>query len=195
MRARTRRIAKSVRRGCRCLFCWCIVATVGCATSRRPAIHAAPIVKGVERPTRRGAEPRPTHVDDPSEPAVEPRCSLDEERRDAAASSQHQGLASYYADSLSGRTMANGQAYRPSRLTMAHRTLPFGTMVRVVRIATGAEVVVCVTDRGPFGRKRRIADLSKEAARRLGMIRAGVVEVRLEVLSLGAPKPKRRRSR
>jgi rare lipoprotein A len=78
--------------------------------------------------------------------------------------------------------MANGQAYDPKRPTMAHRTLPFGTVVRVVRVSTGAAVIVQVADRGPFGKRRRIADLSREAARRLDMIRDGVVDVRLEVL-------------
>jgi rare lipoprotein A len=81
--------------------------------------------------------------------------------------------------------MANGDAYDPNRPTMAHRTLPFGTVVRLVRISTGATVVLQVADREPFGKRQRIADVSREAARRLGMISDGVVDVRLEVLSRG----------
>lgn len=90
--------------------------------------------------------------------------------------------------------MANGEVYDPRLPTMAHRSLAFGTIVRVVRTSTGAAVTVRVTDRGPFGKRRRIADLSREAARRLDMIRQGVVDVRLEILSHGgkAIQPSRR---
>ncbi len=103
--------------------------------------------------------------------------------QDANVLQRHVGTASYYADSLAGHRMANGEAYDPTRPTMAHRTLAFGTVVRVIRVSTGAVITVYVTDRGPFGKRRRVADLSREAARRLDMIRDGVVEVRLEVLS------------
>jgi rare lipoprotein A len=108
---------------------------------------------------------------------------------------RQRGLASYYAGALAGHPMANGQAYDPQSPCMAHRTLALGAIVRVVRVSTGADVVVRVTDRGPYGNERRIADLSFEAARRLGMLRDGVVEVRLEVLSLplaGTHKARRR---
>lgn len=98
------------------------------------------------------------------------------------AKSVQRGTASYYADSLAGNRMANGQIYDPHQPTMAHRTLPFGTVVRVTRLSTGARLVLRVTDRGPFGKRRRIADLSKEAARRLDMLRDGVIEIQLEVL-------------
>jgi len=108
---------------------------------------------------------------------------LQDEFRDSPVVQKKSGLASYYADSLSGHAMANGEPYDPALPLMAHRTLPFGTIVRVVRISTGAAVIVRVTDRGPFAGRRRVADLSREAARRLGMIRDGVVEVRLEVLN------------
>ena len=66
--------------------------------------------------------------------------------------------------------------------TAASRDLPFGTIVRVVRVDTGASVVVRVNDRGPFGDRRRILDLSRAAAERLDMIRAGVVTIRAEIL-------------
>jgi rare lipoprotein A len=92
------------------------------------------------------------------------------------------GEASYYASSLAGRRTASGQRYDPRRMTAAHRKLPFGTKLRVTRVDTGKTVVVTVNDRGPFGRRRRILDLSRAAAEKLGMIRRGVVEVRAEVL-------------
>lgn len=92
------------------------------------------------------------------------------------------GRASYYADALAGRRTASGEPYEPAALTAAHRSLPFGTVVRVTRLDTGASVVVRINDRGPFGSRTRIVDLSRAAAEALGMVRRGIVEIRLEVL-------------
>jgi rare lipoprotein A len=91
------------------------------------------------------------------------------------------GLASYYADSLAGRPTASGEPYDPGALTAAHRTLPFGTMVEVSR-DDGRSVVVRINDRGPFGKKKRVIDLSRRAAEELGMMRAGVVKVTVRVI-------------
>lgn len=95
-----------------------------------------------------------------------------------------EGTASYYADKFVGRTTASGEIYDHESLTAAHRTLPFGTRVRVTRIDRADEpsVVVRINDRGPFQRGR-IIDLSKAAARRVEMIREGIVEVRLDIVS------------
>jgi rare lipoprotein A len=68
-------------------------------------------------------------------------------------------------------------------LTAANRELAFDTLVRVTRLDTGASVIVRINDRGPFGNRRRILDLSRAAAERIDMIHAGVVEVRAEVLA------------
>ena len=95
------------------------------------------------------------------------------------------GRASYYSDSLAGNRTANGEVYRPEHLTAASRDLPFGTIVRVVRPATGHWVIVRINDRGPFGDERRILDLSRAAARHLDMLRRGVVRIRAEVLERG----------
>lgn len=94
------------------------------------------------------------------------------------------GEASYYADKFVGRTTANGEIYDPKALTAAHRSLPFGTRVRVTRVDAPKQpaVVVQINDRGPF-EDGRIIDLSETAARRLRMIQEGVVEVKLEVVS------------
>jgi len=92
------------------------------------------------------------------------------------------GEASYYADYFNGRTTANGERYDPRKLTAANRTLPFGTRVRITRLDTGRSVVVRVNDRGPFGKRRRIFDLSKAAARQLDMIDAGRANVEAVVL-------------
>ncbi len=91
------------------------------------------------------------------------------------------GYASYYADKFHGRRTACGEIYDRNKLTAAHRTLPCGTVVRVVNLENGRSVVVRINDRGPFV-KGRIIDLSYEAAKRIGMIRKGVVKVRIEVL-------------
>lgn len=102
------------------------------------------------------------------------------------------GAASYYADFFAGRQTANGELYDPKAFTAAHRSLPFGTILRVVKVKTGDWVLVRVNDRGPYGPRTRIVDLSKEAARRLSMLREGVSRVRVEVLELGAGKRVRR---
>ena len=91
------------------------------------------------------------------------------------------GYASYYADKYHGRRTACGEIYDKNKLTAAHRTLPCGTVVRVTNLENGESVVVRINDRGPFVRGR-IIDLSYEAARRLKMIRKGVVKVKVEVL-------------
>jgi rare lipoprotein A len=92
------------------------------------------------------------------------------------------GKATYYSDALAGRKTASGERYDPAKLTAAHRSLPFGTLVRVTRLDQNVEVVVRVNDRGPFAEADRIIDVSRSAAERLGMLRAGVVPVRLDVL-------------
>src|SRR5215207_7783665 len=91
------------------------------------------------------------------------------------------GLASWYGPGFHGRRTASGAVYTGAALTAAHRSLPFGTLVQVTNLENGRTVVVVVDDRGPFARGR-VIDLSAAAARRLGMIRAGVVPVRLEVV-------------
>ncbi len=95
------------------------------------------------------------------------------------------GKASYYAGKFIGRPTASGEIYDPWAMTAAHRTLPFGTWVRVTRRATGQQVIVRINDRGPFVRGR-IIDLSKAAAEDLDMIGPGVVEVELEVVDATA---------
>jgi rare lipoprotein A len=95
------------------------------------------------------------------------------------------GTASYYGDEFAGRSTANGERYDPNEYTAAHRTLPFGTIVRVTRRKTGDWVLVRINDRGPYGKHKRLMDLSKQAARRLGMLQDGVAKVRAEVLELG----------
>lgn len=92
------------------------------------------------------------------------------------------GSASYYAATFHGRRTASGEAFDNRAMTAAHRTLPFGTMVRVTNPRTGASVVVRINDRGPFT-KGRLIDVSRAAAEQLGIVRAGHGQVALELLS------------
>ena len=94
------------------------------------------------------------------------------------------GSATYYADSLAGNKTASGEVYRPAGFTAAHKTLPFGTVLRVVRSDTARQTYVTVNDRGPFAGSDRIIDLSRAAASELEMLKAGVVPVTVEVLEL-----------
>lgn len=91
------------------------------------------------------------------------------------------GKASFYANKFEGRTTASGEKYWHSKLTAAHRTLPFNSRVRVTNLSNNKSVVVRVNDRGPFI-KDRVIDLSKSAARKLDFIKDGVCNVKVEVL-------------
>lgn len=119
--------------------------------------------------------------------------ATDDPRFVASPGLRQQGLASYYANSLAGNRTASGERYVPQKLSAAHKTLPFGTWLRVTRLAsdgspTGPHVEVRVNDRGPFT-PRRILDVSMAAARRLGMIGPGVVRVELQVISAPTQPP------
>ena len=103
---------------------------------------------------------------------------------DTAISTQQRGRISMYGNEFAGRKTASGEPFDPAALTMAHRTLPFGTRVRVTNLENQRSVEVVVNDRGPFV-AGRIADLSEAAARRIGMIADGVVEALLDILQTG----------
>ncbi|QCR25136.1 septal ring lytic transglycosylase RlpA family protein [Pontibacter sp. SGAir0037] len=98
-----------------------------------------------------------------------------------------EGKASYYGKKFHGRKMANGDKFNQNKLTAAHRTLPFGTKVKVYNLQTNKAVKVKITDRGPFV-KGRIIDLSEAAAKRLGSVKAGVVPVKVKVVRAAAKK-------
>ena len=91
------------------------------------------------------------------------------------------GMASFYNDSFEGKPTANGEIFSNSKMTAAHRSLSFGTKVRVTNLNNGNTVVVRITDRGPFV-EGRILDVSLAAATRLDFVDDGVVEVRLDLL-------------
>jgi rare lipoprotein A len=127
----------------------------GSETARLPAS---------ERPQEGTPREEPREIQ-PAEPETEP-------------SPIGEGMASYYGESFRGRTTASGERFDPDTLTAAHRTLPFGTCLRVENPATGRSVRVRVNDRGPYA-KGRIIDLSESAARLLDLVQKGVARVRL----------------
>ncbi|KAA0011951.1 septal ring lytic transglycosylase RlpA family protein [Billgrantia pellis] len=92
-----------------------------------------------------------------------------------------EGLASYYSDSLQGSPTASGEPFDQQALTAAHPSLPLGTKVLVTRPDTGQEVEVLINDRGPFV-QGRIIDLSKRAARELGMLSRGIAPVQITAI-------------
>ena len=98
------------------------------------------------------------------------------------------GEASWYGIEERGRPTASGEPMDPGALTAAHRTLPFGTIVEVTNVESGASVQVRINDRGPFVGSR-VIDLSHEAARRLGILSKGVAQVRLTVTNIPPRTP------
>lgn len=92
------------------------------------------------------------------------------------------GLASYYAHQFHGRKTASGERFNMHAMTVAHKTLPFGTKLKVTCESTGKSVVVKVNDRGPF-HGNRVLDLSYGAAKALGTVNKGVSKVKYEILN------------
>lgn len=90
------------------------------------------------------------------------------------------GLASWYGPGFHGRRTASGQRFDQNGLTAAHRKLPLGSEVRVTNLENGRSIVVEINDRGPHVRSR-VIDLSKGAARKLGMVEEGIARVRIEI--------------
>jgi len=134
------------------------------------------------RPAPAPAAPAPqtSHAPQPAPPGEPPS---------AGPAWSEEGEASWYGgdDGFEGKLTASGEVYDSSRLTAAHRELPLGTLVEVTNVDNGRSVRVRINDRGPFARGR-ILDVSREAARRLGIIGRGVGRVRVSVVSMG-PSP------
>jgi rare lipoprotein A len=121
-------------------------------------------------------EPHRSILYAPREHAVAPRAPFVAEHKEAHPASS--GVASFYSE---GQETANGEQFNPNELTAAHPTLPFGTRLRVTNVSTGRSVTVRVNDRGPFVHGR-VVDVSYSAARQLGMLHAGVANVKLDVV-------------
>ena len=98
-----------------------------------------------------------------------------------SAQDSETGKASYYADKFQDRKTASGELYHKDLLTAAHRTIPFGTKVKVTNLQNGKTVVVKINDRGPFI-KGRIIDVSRKAMESLGGLSKGVIDVKIEIV-------------
>ena len=92
------------------------------------------------------------------------------------------GLASWYGGKHHGKLTASGEVFNQNHLTAAHKTIPWGTKVKVINLDNGKSCDVRINDRGPF-KEGRIIDVSRAAARALGMVRRGIAKVRIEWLS------------
>jgi len=113
------------------------------------------------------------------------RAAASESGATSFAPDWHQlGRISYYGRRFDSRPTASGEPFDPDAMTMAHPTLPLGSIVRVKNLRNGRSVELRVNDRGPY-EKGRIADVSRAAARKLGMLRHGVTRARVELLKAG----------
>ena len=151
------------------LFC------IGCARGRPIVGHPPPAAQPPATPesTAESAK-RETGVSPPAKRSKTPPPP-------APVGYTEEGNASWYGNPFNGRRASNGETYDMYKLTAAHRTLPFDTMVRVTNLSNGKSTTVRITDRGPFV-ANRIIDLSLAAAREIESVGPGVVPVRIEVL-------------
>ncbi|MEO8020487.1 MAG: septal ring lytic transglycosylase RlpA family protein [Polaromonas sp.] len=156
------------------IFASLLVLSSGCTTP--PASDTAPSTPAPGASSRPAAMP-PAEAGVPAEssPVAAPLLPANE-----ALTEFEQGKASWYGPRFNGRRTASGERYNMHELTAAHKTLPFGTLVRVRSLVNGKEVDVRITDRGPFSRDR-VIDLSRAAAEALGMLGLGVKDVLLLV--------------
>lgn len=173
----------------------------GPAVTAPVAVPRSRLADFIDRRLRRRAEtPAAAPVAaPPAVPAVPetPEAPVDEKYRltGEAARELERGHASWYGGQFHGRRTASGETYNKYALTAAHKTLPFGTIVRVRSLALGREVEVRINDRGPFA-KGRVIDVSQAAAEALGLTATGVAEVSLNVAeALGVVKSSRRPAR
>ncbi|MGB3542488.1 septal ring lytic transglycosylase RlpA family protein [Rubrivirga sp.] len=162
-----------------------LAAGAGVATTSTPVVLDAPNVSALEATAEHATPPPATLL--PPVPAETPITTVSHTAEGGTdpGSSPGQalegGTASYYGAELAGNPTANGETFDPSELTAAHRTLPFGTRVRVTNPGNGESVVVRINDRGPF-HGDRVIDVSTAAAKEIGLKQAGTLEVDLERL-------------
>jgi rare lipoprotein A len=173
-RAFRRELALLPRLALVCVFS--LVAAAGCA--QRTATTRPPAQPPVEIPSNPPGQPAP------SPPSGLPPTT---ERQPAVAGEYvEEGVASWYGVPFDGRRTSNGEIYDMNEFTAAHRTLPFGAVVRVTNLSNGRQTEVRINDRGPFV-ANRVIDLSHAAAQALEMIGPGTAQVRLTVIS--GPNP------
>ena len=147
-----------------------LLAVSGILSVRNDASHMAAAVVA-ERP----AETAPA-------PKVAPKPVVAIEKKTEVVKTIGTGEASFYGPGFAGRPTANGERFNPAEMTAAHRTLPFGTKVKVTNQRNGRSVVVRINDRGPYAHNR-VIDLSKGAAEKIGMISTGTAQVKIEQIA------------
>jgi rare lipoprotein A len=181
---------RAIHRGailCHLFSFLCFLSVLGCA-SRRPVADRRPpppiqpeaTTSGTADSTKRSVDAEPSAT---SSPATTPKRTKPA-ALSAADGYSEEGNASWYGAPFHGRRASSGEIYDMYKLTAAHRTLPFDTLVRITNLNNGKFTTVRITDRGPFV-ENRVIDLSFAAAREIDSVGAGVVPVRLEVLSSG----------
>lgn len=146
------------------------------AAAAPPEASKSRLADFISRRILRQNTPAPDAAEDPADVPVDEKYRLTGE----AALELERGKASWYGAQFHGRATASGEAYDKYALTAAHKTLPFGTIVRVRSVKLGREVDVRINDRGPFV-SGRVIDVSEAAAEALGLVGAGVLEVSLNV--------------
>jgi rare lipoprotein A len=157
-----------------------VLLAVGCAHKQPVAYTPPPAPENTETAP-------PARVPPPGSAAPLPSLTADEQFVDTHQPiSSESGIASWYGPPYHNRVGANGLVYDENGVSAAHRTLPMGSLIRVVNLKTGQSAVMRITDRGPFV-AGRILDLSIGAAKAVGLWRAGTGEVRIDVFS--TPKP------
>ncbi len=162
----------------------CVVLFAGCAGRRTASAgQPAPSQPSTASPDTIESTKRSTDIVPPPAPPPAPKRSKPSQNP-APAGYLEEGNASWYGIPFNGRRASNGEIYDMYKLTAAHRTLPFETVVRVTNLHNGKSTIVRITDRGPFV-ENRIIDLSLAAAREIESVGPGVVPVRVEVLTPG----------
>lgn len=154
------------------------------------ALAQQPITPAPAAPTVPAAPTAPAAAT-PAAPAVVAPAAAPDKKATAATGDVETGKAVYYGRKFAGRRTASGQRFNPAAMTAAHNTLPFGTKVKVTNTKNNRSVVVVINDRGP-STPGRIIDVSAAAAKKLGFIRAGIAEVKVEVVGKTAGRAARR---
>lgn len=158
------------------------IMLVGCATNQHPpgppsSDQPASVAASSKAGSKSNAKSHKKAVG--NEPGA---VSSDEQPRSAQpVGKKRLGEATFYASYFEGRLTASGEPYDGQAMTAAHKTLPFGTRVKVTALNSGESTVVRINDRGPFV-DGRIIDLSRKAAEQLGMVHDGIADVQLQVL-------------
>lgn len=142
--------------------------------------QAAPPPQSQAEPEPQRAQSKPVIAE--TVPEARPQTTPPAPAQPANVTAVQRGKASYYGAKFHGRKTASGERFDQNKLTCAHGSLPFGCRLRVTNLRNNKSVEVKVNDRGAFHKHNRIIDLSKAAAKKIGMIRSGTADVKIEVL-------------